>query len=111
MVNAASSKKIGIIKRTHPHLDPTQWDFEMFLCVDDMVLWDSEDPRFIKEGHCLLGEPIYRVQKISKSITFRHHSVSPADKTDKRGMLECSPSTLKCKKIIMNVMGGYTVES
>ncbi|MBI2559764.1 MAG: type II CRISPR RNA-guided endonuclease Cas9 [Planctomycetes bacterium] len=119
MLEAASRvRKPPIIRTQYPEFDPNDWEFEMFLCANDMVEWDIEDPKWQekqKEEHQSLGLPVYRVQKISQgksgiTITFRHHSVTATEDKDNWGVLRASPSTIRCKKIIMDALGKYTIE-
>lgn len=112
MIEAASRViKPPIIKTAYPEFNPQEWEFEMFLCNNDMVLWDNDDPEWKEKGHESLGLPIYRVQKLIQDgrIIFRHHS-SVTAKTDNRGVISKSISTLRCKKITTNTLGKYTTD-
>ena len=92
-----------------------EWQYEMFLCNNDMVLWDVEDPDWrdsnienldVKNQHL----PIYRLQKMTEGqLTFRHFSVTSSADTDSRGVIRRSPTKLRCKKIRMDVLGNYTI--
>lgn len=111
MIEAASLvRKPPIIKTEYPEFNPQEWEFEMFLCNNDMVLWDDDDSEWKEKGHESLGIPIYRVQKLIQDgrIIFRHHSVTAT--TDNRGVIRKSISTLRCKKITINTLGKYTID-
>lgn len=98
-----------------PAVNPAEWQFEMFLCNNDMVLWDVDDPDWQQRDKIYLDEknhhlPIYRLQKMTEgTLTFRHFSVTSTADTDNRGVLRRSPTKLRCKKIRINELGNYNI--
>ncbi len=98
-----------------PQINLAEWQYELFLCNNDMVLWDVEDPDWrdsniknldVKNQHL----PIYRLQKMTEGqLTFRHFSVTSSADTDSRGVIRRSPTKLRCKKIRMDALGNYTI--
>ena len=95
MIDAAARvAKPPIVRPYHEEFDPAIWEFEFFLCNNDMVLWDTSDKTWLEEKteHHSLGAPIYRVQKFSQSgngisIVFRHHSVTATRDIDNWGVI------------------------
>lgn len=98
-----------------PAINPAEWQFEMFLCNNDMVLWDIGDPDWQQRDKIYLDEknhhlPIYRLQKMTEgTLTFRHFSVTSTADTDNRGVIRRSPTKLCCKKIRINELGNYNI--
>ena len=96
-----------------PAVNPAEWQFEMFLCNNDMVLWNVDDPDWQQRDKIYLDEknhhlPIYRLQKMTEgTLTFRHFSVTSTADTDNRGVIKRSPTKLRCKKIRINELGNY----
>ncbi|HHT9159438.1 MAG TPA: type II CRISPR RNA-guided endonuclease Cas9, partial [Candidatus Brocadiaceae bacterium] len=98
-----------------PAINPSEWQFEMFLCNNDMVLWDVDDPDWQQRDKIYLDEknqhlPIYRLQKMTEgTLTFRHFSVTSTADTGNRGVLRRSPTKLCCKKIRIDELGDYNI--
>src|SRR3990167_243817 len=96
-------------------INPSEWQFEMFLCNNDMVLWDVDDPDWQQRDKIYLEEknqhlPIYRLQKMTEgTLTFRHFSVTSTADTGNRGVLRRSPTKLCCKKIRIDELGDYNI--
>lgn len=93
-------------------INPAEWQFEMFLCNNDMVLWDIDDPDWQAKVHDNLGRPIYRLQKMSgadNSVYFRHFSVTSTDGKDRRGLIQTKAHLIRCKKIRMDNLGNYSI--
>lgn len=99
----------------NPTINPDEWQFEMFLCNNDMVLWDRDDPDWSGNNSLNLDSrnhhlPIYRLQKMTEGqLTFRHFSVTSSADTDSRGVIRRAPTKLRCKKIRMDELGNYTI--
>lgn len=99
----------------YPIINPAEWQFEMFLCNNDMVLWDVDDPNWQQRDKIYLDEknhhlPIYRLQKMTEgTLTFRHFSVTSTADTDNRGVIRRSPTKLCCKKIRIDELGNYNI--
>lgn len=98
-----------------PTLNLAEWQFEMFLCNNDMVLWDKDDPDWRDSNVLNLNAanhhlPIYRLQKMTEGqLTFRHFSVTSTADLDNRGVIRRSPTKLRCKKIRIDELGGYSL--
>lgn len=99
-----------------PTIKPDEWQFEMFLCNNDVVLWDNDDPDWLASNETNLPDelnqnlPIYRLQKMTEGqLTFRHFSVTSTADTDNRGVIRRSPTKLRCKKIRIDELGNYIV--
>lgn len=99
-----------------PTLNLAEWQFEMFLCNNDMVLWDKDDPDWLASNATNLPAEknqnlsIYRLQKMTEgTITFRHFSVTSTSDTDNRGVIRRSPTRLRCRKIRMDELGNYSI--
>lgn len=93
-------------------INPAEWQFEMSLCNNDMVLWDKDDPDWQAKAHDNLGRPIYRLQKMSgadNSVYFRHFSVTSTDGKDRRGLIQTKAHLIRCKKIRMDNLGNYSI--
>lgn len=95
-------------------INPNEWQFEMFLCNNDMVLWDTDDPDWEDSNVLNLDAanhhlPIYRLQKMTKGqLTFRHFSVTSTADLDNRGVLRRAETKLRCKKIRIDELGNYS---
>lgn len=124
MLEAAKRIRKPPVVRKSPQellaLDPTinlsGWQFEMFLCNNDMVLWDKDDPDWMANKEINLPDeknqnlPIYRLQKMTEgTLTFRHFSVTSTADTDNRGVIRRSPTRLRCKKIRIDELGNYNI--
>ena len=91
-------------------IDPAEWQFDMALCANDMVIWNNDDPEWLEKNHEHFGLPIYRLQKMTEgTLTFRHFSVTSTADTDNRGVLRKAPGKLHCKKIRIDSLGNYTI--
>jgi CRISPR-associated endonuclease Csn1 len=104
-------KDAAQLKQTDSTINPDDWRFEMALCGQDMVLWDDES---VPDEHRHLGPPVYRLQKMSGSnnaLIFRHFSVTSTSDTDSRGIIRCTPGTMRCRKIRISAAGQWEVIS
>lgn len=112
MLEAASRvRKPPIIKTDYPEFKPSEWEFEMFLCKNDMVEFDISDNRVAK--YLNLGKPIYRLEDMSgsdDSLYFRHHTVTETGRANRHGTIQCKPQTMPqgYKKIIIDCLGNVT---
>ncbi|MBI5911590.1 MAG: type II CRISPR RNA-guided endonuclease Cas9 [Betaproteobacteria bacterium] len=90
-------------------INAADWQFELALCSQDMVLWDESA---VPEDQKQLGKPIYRLQKMSganNTLIFRHFSVTSTSDTDRRGLIQRTPETLPgdLHKIRVNALGEW----
>jgi hypothetical protein len=105
-------KNSSELSRIDPTIKPDEWNFEMALCSQDMILWDKEH---IPDDHRHLGPPIYRLQKMSMSedkninLIFRHFSVTSTGDADNRGVIRKFPHTMptNCRKIKISALGTW----
>jgi len=109
MLEAAErvSRKEPIVDRNPDTKWEDGWKFVFDLAINDMVLWDDNDPKV--QVHKGSGKPVYRVQKMSgshQSIMFRHHSAALSGAKDFGGVLiHISKIHLHCGKIPVTVLG------
>lgn len=92
-----------------PSINPDAWRFEMALCSQDMVLWDAND---VPNDQRHLGNPVYRLQKMSganNTLIFRHFSVTSTSDRDRRGLIQRGPETLPAtiRKIRVDALGRW----
>ncbi len=100
-------KNPPIIKADYPEFEHSEWEFEMFLCKNDMVEFDISDSRVAK--YLNLGKPFYRLEDMSGSdgsLYFRHHTVTETGRKNRHGAIQCKPQTMPegCRKIILDCL-------
>ncbi len=103
------SRKQSITNKTPSQEWGDGWKFDMSLTINDMVLWDKDDPR--AQALSELGLPIFRVQKMDSNgiIYFRHHSTALTSGGERHALIQATPNTLDCQKISVDILGDYTI--
>lgn len=84
-------------------------EFVCSLAINEMVLLDADENRidWKNPDRLTLSPRLYRVQKISNSVTFRHHltSVLTNDEGEKIGHEQRAPNTFKGIKVQIDRLG------